>query len=89
MSSAERVAKTEPFLYQIALQKANVQQSSPLDPSECLHIGDNVENDYQAARAAGWNALLLKPPGADGEEFAGLELHRARDAMGGATKRPR
>lgn len=79
-SSAERVAKPEPFIYRLALQKANRQRSSALEPSECLHVGDNLEYDYQAARAAGWNALLLKSPGAHDDEFEGLELLRARVA---------
>ena len=81
MSSVERVAKPEPFLYRLALQKVNARLFPPLDPSECLHIGDNVENDYETAWAAGWNALLLKPPGADENEFLGLDLHRARDGF--------
>lgn len=30
-------------------------------PSEALHIGDDVEKDYEGARAAGWHALLVNP----------------------------
>ncbi|XP_073957163.1 rhythmically expressed gene 2 protein-like, partial [Choristoneura fumiferana] len=28
-------------------------------PSECLHIGDDVEKDYEGARAAGWHSVLV------------------------------
>lgn len=30
-----------------------------ISPKECLHIGDDLQNDYKAARDAGWNALLV------------------------------
>lgn len=30
-----------------------------LQPSECLHIGDDVEKDYEGARGAGWHAVLV------------------------------
>lgn len=32
-----------------------------VEPSQCLHIGDDVEKDYRAAKAAGWHALLIGP----------------------------
>lgn len=48
-------------------------------PAESLHIGDDVEKDYEAARAAGWHAILVtskinteKPP-APGHVFNSLE----------------
>ncbi|CAG4984715.1 unnamed protein product [Parnassius apollo] len=28
-------------------------------PRACLHIGDDIEKDYKAARSAGWHALLV------------------------------
>ncbi len=37
-------------------------------PAEaCLHVGDNYAHDYAAARAAGWQAILLSstPPASD------------------------
>lgn len=27
--------------------------------NECLHVGDDVQKDYQGAKDAGWNSLLL------------------------------
>lgn len=32
---------------------------------ECLHIGDNIEEDYQGAKDAGWKSLLLTRQGTE------------------------
>ncbi|KAL0851848.1 hypothetical protein ABMA28_000147 [Loxostege sticticalis] len=48
-------------------------------PSEALHIGDDVNKDYQGAKAAGWHALLVADkieseiPPALGHVFKNLE----------------
>ena len=34
-----------------------------LAPSDLLLVGDDLENDYQAATAAGWQAVLLDRAG--------------------------
>jgi putative hydrolase of the HAD superfamily len=38
-----------------------VEKALQAAPECCLHIGDHYEHDYAAARAAGWQALLLAP----------------------------
>ena len=44
-----------------------VEQALALPPESILHVGDGYAHDYQAARAAGWQALLVtpNPPSAD------------------------
>ena len=44
-----------------------VEQALSLPPAAILHVGDSYAHDYQPARAAGWQALLVtpKPPTAD------------------------
>ena len=37
--------------------------AAPLEPEQVLHIGDDLQNDYLAARAAGLRALLFDPEG--------------------------
>ncbi|KAG6446960.1 haloacid dehalogenase-like hydrolase domain-containing protein 3 [Manduca sexta] len=43
----------------------------PVEPNEALHIGDDLQKDYEGARSAGWHALLVttnlpeKPPAKD------------------------
>lgn len=32
---------------------------------ECLHIGDNIEEDYHGAKDAGWKSLLLLRQGTE------------------------
>ncbi|CAH0577707.1 unnamed protein product [Chrysodeixis includens] len=40
-------------------EKAIELCQKPLAPSEALHIGDDVQKDYEGARAAGWHAVLI------------------------------
>lgn len=30
-----------------------------IEPYECLHVGDHIQQDFLGAQAAGWNSLLL------------------------------
>ncbi len=39
---------------------ATIERELGLEAAELLLVGDDVENDYHAARAAGWQALLVK-----------------------------
>jgi putative hydrolase of the HAD superfamily len=43
-----------------------VKRRLQLEPSEILLVGDDLVNDYQGARAAGWYALLLRREGPAG-----------------------
>lgn len=53
ISSEAGHAKPDPNIYHIALRKIGA------DPKECLHIGDNIYNDFHGPRALGIHALLL------------------------------
>jgi FMN phosphatase YigB (HAD superfamily) len=33
-----------------------------IKPSKILHIGDNIESDYNMPRKNGWRAYLYNPP---------------------------
>ncbi|XP_068619999.1 rhythmically expressed gene 2 protein-like [Battus philenor] len=49
------VAKPDRKIFEYALTIL----SKDIIPEECIHIGDDVEKDYLAARAAGWNGILI------------------------------
>jgi len=53
ISSEAGYAKPDPNIFHLALKEMDV------DPKECLHIGDNIQNDFHGARALGIQALLL------------------------------
>ncbi len=53
ISSEAGHAKPDPNIFHIALHKMGV------DPKACLHIGDNIYNDFHGPRALGIQALLL------------------------------
>ncbi len=57
ISSEAGFAKPETRIFSIALDRANVT------PSECLHIGDNLNNDFHSPRSLGIKALLLDRDG--------------------------
>ena len=38
---------------------SRVAEALKIDPSELVHVGDDVQADFQAPREAGWNAILL------------------------------
>ena len=50
-------SKPDERIFKAAIEKC----SSTISPSEALHIGDDLEKDYEGARAAGWHALLVNP----------------------------
>lgn len=52
-------AKPQPAIFEAALALAGVRAS------EALHVGDNVDEDYRGARAAGIDALWLDRDGRD------------------------
>jgi putative hydrolase of the HAD superfamily len=58
---------------------AAVAEQLQLAPHEILLVGDDLENDYRAARAAGWQALLLDR---DSEAAGnGVPLEQARHTI--------
>ena len=69
VSSAEAGAsKPDPAVFARALELAGAA------PEEALHVGDSVRNDFEGARAAGLNALLLAR---DGDPPAGVVAIRS------------
>ena len=54
-SAEERCEKPDAEIFHRALERAGVS------PENALHIGDSPRNDYDGARAAGMDALLLGP----------------------------
>ena len=64
------VKKPDAGLFTAARQRAthvrrllNGRDSPEIQPAEMLHIGDDLANDYRAARAVGMRALLYDPKG--------------------------
>lgn len=53
ISSEAGHAKPNPNIYHLALREIGA------DPKECIHIGDNIQNDFHGPRALGIQALLL------------------------------
>lgn len=53
ISSEAGHAKPASQIFQIALEKAGAS------PAECLHVGDNLNNDFHSPRALGIKAVLL------------------------------
>lgn len=49
-----QVAKPERRIFDLALNYL-----PGIEPSDALHVGDNLKLDYLAAKNAGWNALLI------------------------------
>ncbi|XP_047543835.1 rhythmically expressed gene 2 protein [Vanessa atalanta] len=49
------ISKPDKKIFQIAQEKCN----KDIDSTQCLHIGDDITNDYIGATEAGWNALLI------------------------------
>jgi putative hydrolase of the HAD superfamily len=54
ISSQAGVAKPDPKIFAIALEKHHCQ------PQDAWHIGDSLKEDYQGAKAAGLRAILLE-----------------------------
>lgn len=56
-SAVVKVQKPSRDIFSLALVSASGDAS--LKPDDAMHVGDNIELDYLAAKRAGWNALLL------------------------------
>ncbi|HWC65801.1 MAG TPA: HAD-IA family hydrolase, partial [Thermoanaerobaculia bacterium] len=57
VSAAEKLAKPHPGIFLRAAERLGI------DPAGILHVGDSLEEDYEAARAAGLSALLVDRAG--------------------------
>jgi len=69
LSEEEGIEKPSKKIFMKALDLVNADLStgSTIQPEECLHIGDELICDYNGAVAAGFNALLLRRQGPDGQ----------------------
>ncbi|KAJ7045612.1 HAD-like domain-containing protein [Mycena alexandri] len=84
LSEIEAVEKPSSEIFQLAVQRVNVDLEEPIVPSECVHVGDELECDYHGAKNAGMNALLLERTGAEKQVTNGVEeavpdLHKVLD----------
>ncbi len=55
LSSFAPAAKPDPEIFRYALRLTGAQ------PAQCLHVGDDLEDDCRAAHEAGLNTLLYRP----------------------------
>ncbi|KAJ7703100.1 HAD-like domain-containing protein [Mycena rosella] len=71
LSESEGVEKPSPEIFLRALQRVNAELKDPITPSECVHVGDELECDYIGARDVGMHALLLERAGAEDQRGRG------------------
>lgn len=57
MSYDVGIEKPDRRIFDIARQLGSNGQV--IEPYECLHVGDHIQQDFLGAQAAGWNSLLL------------------------------
>ncbi|KAJ7096225.1 HAD-like domain-containing protein [Mycena epipterygia] len=72
LSESEGIEKPSPEIFLRALQRVNAGLETPITPPECVHVGDELECDYNGARNIGMNALLLERPGAGDQRGPGV-----------------
>lgn len=53
--------KPDSRIFDAARELGSIGKDRILDPSECIHVGDNVKKDFEAAQEAGWKAILVTP----------------------------
>ncbi|RDX50118.1 HAD hydrolase subfamily IA REG-2-like protein [Lentinus brumalis] len=61
LSEEEGVEKPACAIFQRACERLGIK------PEETLHVGDELDCDYQGAKACGLKALLVRRPGPEGE----------------------
>lgn len=71
-----KVEKPNPEIFDLAMKKASTilyppefQDLNVIKPNECLHIGNEKENDSEAAKKAGWSSVLI----AENGDFKNIE----------------
>ncbi|XP_070532109.1 haloacid dehalogenase-like hydrolase domain-containing protein 3 [Ptychodera flava] len=57
LSGENHTFKPQSEIFKLAMERSNVK------PSECVHVGDDVEADYKAARNVGMSAYLIDRKG--------------------------
>ncbi|EJF65084.1 HAD hydrolase subfamily IA REG-2-like protein [Dichomitus squalens LYAD-421 SS1] len=62
LSEEEGIEKPSCEIFQRACERLSAK------PEETMHVGDELDCDYQGAKACGLQALLVRRPGPEGEE---------------------
>ncbi|KAG6845899.1 hypothetical protein H0H87_000705 [Tephrocybe sp. NHM501043] len=80
LSEEEGVEKPSPEIFLRALSAINsrLKQEDYISPEQCLHVGDELDADYNGAHAAGMKALLLRRVGHEDKAHKGSG-HLKRD----------
>lgn len=60
--------KPDAKVWQLVREKASEVARRPIQPEECLHIGDDVEKDVHSPQRAGWKALFIDRRGRERHE---------------------
>lgn len=63
------VEKPNSKIFRKAIEAANVK----CEPSEALHIGNEMDKDFEGARNAGWNAILINSEAKAEPNFKNIE----------------
>jgi FMN phosphatase YigB (HAD superfamily) len=59
ISEEEGVEKPDERIFKNALGRVNMKYGVGIRAEECLHVGDEVESDFEGAVGAGWRGLLV------------------------------
>lgn len=51
--------KPNPKIFELALNETKKINNDEILPHECLHIGNELVKDYQAAKNVGWKSVLI------------------------------
>uniref|UniRef100_V5GW39 Reg-2-like protein n=1 Tax=Ixodes ricinus TaxID=34613 RepID=V5GW39_IXORI len=78
-SSVVKVEKPSKDIFSLALLCASSER--PVKPEDALHVGDSVELDYLASKAAGWSALLLVNHDDDAKKVAAKNAVEPSDVI--------
>jgi REG-2-like HAD superfamily hydrolase len=62
--------KPDPAIFQKALEASGVN----CEPSEALHIGNEIDKDYNGARNVGWHAIMIEPEASVQPSFKNIEV---------------
>lgn len=69
LSEEQGVSKPSPDIFLHLLSRVNspliLDGQRPIEPYECVHVGDELDSDYRGAVAAGMQALLLHRAGSN------------------------
>ncbi|KAF7296127.1 Haloacid dehalogenase-like hydrolase domain-containing 3 [Mycena kentingensis (nom. inval.)] len=79
LSEVAGVEKPSREIFRLMLERVNAEAGESIQPNECLHVGDELECDYEGARNAGMDALLLHRP--DEQTSVGEGVRNMKDLL--------